>query len=827
MSAIRARCASAARCSRRYEDVTHIFAGPRRAAPRDARRELPVPPLRLRRGRRPPRPRRRAARSASGPCRAAASSSRACAPRRARRAAALGAGDRRAGAALRGGVRAPARFPGSGRATAPSAPCSCASARRGASSPPTSSTPGRPISRSTGSGSRCSAPSPSAPSARAASAPVLALAGLGAMGASYLAGYEHALGASGLVMGLAGALLWIEFRAPDSVPVDLAAAAAPVRRPRGLRRPRSLIGAPRHRPRRPRRRPARRRRGGGRRRTASREGRPRRGLAVANALALAALLLSGIAWAAQRRGAGRRRHRAPRRGAARRRARAGDLLNNEAWRIAISEAPSPDALDVARRMAERAAEETRLVGARGARHPRGGPLRSPGAPTSRARSRTRQPPSLRDEAYYREQRRRFAGERGPAGDRPPGPSADAAPPRRAGAGRRRRSAGDEPRPRASGCDLVAVLGDQHRAGEASPRRGAGTGRRRRAAAAAARARAAATPARVASAPTSSRRVWSAPSRASASACGAGRRDGLLERRAVERLVHPERRRRSPRRRARPGPSPRPRRRRCGAAALDAPGERRRAARRAAPSRGQRVSSPSRVAKPSPASSASSGGARGRSLGGFAPARRPRRCAARRPSTSARVPGGPIDAQRAPPPASATPAQPVVEPEHVLGEQAREQQHGRLRDGDRARGAAPARCRGRRRPARACRRARPRRRGRGACWFSKVPPVPAAITVERLEASRRRAARRRRRPSRGDARRSGTPTSRRPAGPGPRAPGPDRVLTRTPPSCCRRRGCGPRGASAPRAPAPRARRRGPCARGRRPSRGASCGSRPAR
>ena len=257
--------------------------------------------------------------------------------------------------------------------------------------------------------------------------PVLALAGLGAMGASYLAGYEHALGASGLVMGLAGALLWIEFRAPDSVPVTW-------RLPRRLFvalvafDALALIGLPGV---------AHAAHAGGLLAGAAAaaavgplaEGRPRRGLAALNALALAALLLSGTAWlrsvavpgadAIARRGEvllgdGR----AP-----------ADLLNNEAWRIAISEAPSQDALDVARRMAERAAEETdwsapAVLDTLAEVHFLAGRVdlarEIAGAAAALAPG----------EAYYREQLRRFAGER-PSGDRPPGPSGEPhRPPRR-------------------------------------------------------------------------------------------------------------------------------------------------------------------------------------------------------------------------------------------------------------------------------------------------------------------------------------------------------------------------------------------------------------
>ncbi len=48
---------------------------------------------------------------------------------------------------------------------------------------------------------------------------VLGCSALGAMGAGALAGYEYAVGASGIVSGLAGAALWLEFWAPERLPV--------------------------------------------------------------------------------------------------------------------------------------------------------------------------------------------------------------------------------------------------------------------------------------------------------------------------------------------------------------------------------------------------------------------------------------------------------------------------------------------------------------------------------------------------------------------------------------------------------------------------------
>jgi hypothetical protein len=255
---------------------------------------------------------------------------------------------------------------------------------------------------------------------------VLALAALGAMGASYFAGYQHALGASGLVAGLAGALLWLEFRAPDALPV-------------GWRLPRrmfvglvafdtvALLGLPGI---------AHAAHAGGLLAGAAAAAAvgplpepagSRRGLRVLNALALAALLLAGTAWL--RSVAAPDVEAIARRGEALL-AEAGtppDLLNNEAWRIAISDAPSPGALDVARRMAERAAEATdwsapAILDTLAEVHFQSGRA-------DRARELASAAAALAPgDAYYREQLRRFAGER-PAGDRPEGPSLET-PPRR-------------------------------------------------------------------------------------------------------------------------------------------------------------------------------------------------------------------------------------------------------------------------------------------------------------------------------------------------------------------------------------------------------------
>jgi membrane associated rhomboid family serine protease len=256
--------------------------------------------------------------------------------------------------------------------------------------------------------------------------PVLALAGLGAMGASWAAGYQYALGASGLVSGLAGALLWLEFRAPHELPVSwrlprrlfvslvafdsVALLAVPgiahAAHAGGLAA--GALAAAAVGP------------------SAAAEPQRRPGLATLNALALGALLLAGTAWlrsvatpdpdALARRGAALLEEgSAP-----------PDLLNNEAWRIAISESPSRGALEVAQRMAERAAEETdwsapAILDTLAEVHFLSGH-------GERARELALAAIALApDEPYYREQLRRFEGVRAPH-DRPSDPRQPHEPP---------------------------------------------------------------------------------------------------------------------------------------------------------------------------------------------------------------------------------------------------------------------------------------------------------------------------------------------------------------------------------------------------------------
>ena len=98
-----------------------------------------------------------------------------------------------------------------------------------------------------------------------------------------------------------------------------------------------------------------------------------------------------------------------------------EVLNNEAWLIAISEQPSEGLLDVALRLAERAVEET------GRADPNVldtlAEVRFGSGDTEGAVSAIDEAIRLApDEDYFREQRRRFTGERA-AGDRPEPPEA--------------------------------------------------------------------------------------------------------------------------------------------------------------------------------------------------------------------------------------------------------------------------------------------------------------------------------------------------------------------------------------------------------------------
>lgn len=256
---------------------------------------------------------------------------------------------------------------------------------------------------------------------------VLVAAGgaLGAMGASYLAGYESVVGASGIVYGLLGALLWVEFDSPARVPVLW---RLPRRLFVGLLVAETVIlsGVPviahgahlggflggglvvalaagpalRNEP-----------DGWGRRLLAS---------AVVGVL----LYSTGLQVAAMRE---TEPGRIARRAEALMRLEAvpPQLLNNEAWRIAISNAPGERDLRVASELAERAVRETEgsdptILDTLAEVYFQSG--RTDEALVTIDAAIALAP----DEEYYREQRRRFTGERDPE-DRPAEPVPEGAP----------------------------------------------------------------------------------------------------------------------------------------------------------------------------------------------------------------------------------------------------------------------------------------------------------------------------------------------------------------------------------------------------------------
>jgi membrane associated rhomboid family serine protease len=250
-------------------------------------------------------------------------------------------------------------------------------------------------------------------------AAILALTGAGTMLGCLVADYWRSLGASGLDAGLAAALLWVEFRAPASLPV-------------GWRIPRRLfvgaialdavlllfvpniahaahvggfaagaLGAAVLHP------------GGGR--TFVRPA----VLRVWNAAALVLVVAAGVAWVQSVRSPDPERM-----------ARRGEMiltmpgvsaeyLNDEAWRIAISAKPSANALDVALRMSERAVRETartapEVLDTLAELHFLRGDAAKAIAIGEEAAA------LAPNEPYYREQIRRFNGERA-ADDRPEAP----------------------------------------------------------------------------------------------------------------------------------------------------------------------------------------------------------------------------------------------------------------------------------------------------------------------------------------------------------------------------------------------------------------------
>lgn len=255
---------------------------------------------------------------------------------------------------------------------------------------------------------------------------VMAASGLGAMGAGLLWHYSWALGASGIVAGIAGGLLVLELLRPAMVP-------APWRLPRRL-----LVGAvlvdglllglipgiahAAH--------------GGGLLAggVVTWAVTPARGAALpsrvwirfGNAAAISALLLSVVVWigssvhpeaASWRRAQQLLNASNP----------SPALLNNEAWTIATGDHPAPRLLAVAERLAKRAVQAT------GRRNPNFldtlAELYFQQGNSDRAIATIDEAIALSSERYYREQRRRFTGER-PAKDRPAPPPAAPSAPRR-------------------------------------------------------------------------------------------------------------------------------------------------------------------------------------------------------------------------------------------------------------------------------------------------------------------------------------------------------------------------------------------------------------
>jgi hypothetical protein len=244
----------------------------------------------------------------------------------------------------------------------------------------------------------------------------MAASALGAMAASLWAAYPSALGASGVVAGIVAAILVREVRAPETLP-------AAWRLPRGLLAAAiaaetailAFVPGVAH---------AAHAGGflaGGAAALALPSSRRRPGwLLLADGAAAAGLVLAlGITfWTAV----------APDVEVARRRAErllaledpSPGLLNNAAWHIATAEDPDPRLLEVAERLARRAVEAT------GRRDPN---LLDTLAEVHFQAGERRQAVAVIDEAialdpeepYFREQRRRFLGERDPE-DRPPPPA---------------------------------------------------------------------------------------------------------------------------------------------------------------------------------------------------------------------------------------------------------------------------------------------------------------------------------------------------------------------------------------------------------------------
>jgi membrane associated rhomboid family serine protease len=245
---------------------------------------------------------------------------------------------------------------------------------------------------------------------------VLVASGLGAMGASFIADYFSVVGASGMVFGLAGAVLCLEIQQPDALPVSwrlprrilIAVIAAEILLMTAV----PVIAGAAH--------------AGGlvagylTARLVSRGGLGDKPAwlekATAPFAAVCILAVGAAFWSELSPGAAVER-------AERLLAVQGiepAHLNNVAWQIAVSETPTGDELSVAQRLAEQAVNAT----------DRGDPhLLDTLAEVHFAAGRSERALAVIEEAialapgesYYREQRRRFQGLR-KRGDRPADPS---------------------------------------------------------------------------------------------------------------------------------------------------------------------------------------------------------------------------------------------------------------------------------------------------------------------------------------------------------------------------------------------------------------------
>jgi rhomboid protease GluP len=244
----------------------------------------------------------------------------------------------------------------------------------------------------------------------AATAFVMIVSGLAAMAGAALAGLEGVVGASGIAMGLVGAMLWLEYRHADALPaawrvprrvfvgllvaenllflfVPWVATSGHLGGLAGGALAAALVSAP-----------------------LLREREAPRWLVAANVL-LGVAVVASVSAAAFELARGETEI-LPRRGE---RLLALDhapaeLLNDTAWMIAISPEPTPPALDVALRLAERAVGESGRSNAN-ILDTLAEVLFRLGRPEEAVEAIDEAIGLEPGEAYFREQRRRFTGER--------------------------------------------------------------------------------------------------------------------------------------------------------------------------------------------------------------------------------------------------------------------------------------------------------------------------------------------------------------------------------------------------------------------------------